>query len=77
MNSRQPMDRVDTSQIPLPEVRDRAKGRARVRPVRDDVLHIRIDSEVKEAFFTLAAQRGVFASELLLALIEDTLQGPR
>lgn len=45
----------------------------RRRPIRDEVMHIRIDSELKEAFFALAARRGVFASELLLELIEGAV----
>ncbi|MCB8933062.1 MAG: hypothetical protein M9921_14450 [Fimbriimonadaceae bacterium] len=40
---------------------------------RDEILHIRIDSELKEAFFELAARRGRFASEVLIELIERAL----
>jgi hypothetical protein len=46
------------------------------RSAKDEVLHIRIDSEIKEAFFSLATRRGMFASELLLELIEGTLDRP-
>ena len=41
--------------------------------MRDDILHIRIDSDLKEAFFQLATQRGMFASQLLIELMERAL----